>query len=108
MLMPEPAPHVPVPIFAVPAVPEHAGPNDGPNDAKRRLDELLRELREGRRPVDFTPPTQKDSKLENLKDREKLRRAAAALTVKGKDKLLDVLFRSRISGMLGVLNLYLD
>ncbi|PPQ70445.1 hypothetical protein CVT26_013939 [Gymnopilus dilepis] len=37
-----------------------------------------------------------------------LRRARAALTVKCKDKKLDVLFRGRLTGMVGTLNLYLD
>jgi hypothetical protein len=74
------------------------------------INELLQELKEGRKPGDDTAPTESDIILDqlNYKDLPKLRRACAALTVKSKDKKLDVLFRGRITGMVGTLNLYLD
>ena len=61
-------------------------------------------------PRDVAPETQTDSLLNNLsyKDFPALRRARATLTVKSKDKKLDVFFRSRITTMVGTLNLYLD
>jgi hypothetical protein len=43
-----------------------------------------------------------------LKDTEKVRQAKAALTVKSRDKKLDVFLRSRIIAMLGTLNLWMD
>lgn len=43
-----------------------------------------------------------------LKDFPRLRRARVKLAAKAKDKLLDVFFRSRITAMVGTLNLYLD
>ena len=44
----------------------------------------------------------------NYRDFPTLRRAKAALTVKVKDKKLDVVFRSCITAMVGTCNLYLD
>ncbi|KAJ6553649.1 hypothetical protein B0H10DRAFT_2241965 [Mycena sp. CBHHK59/15] len=44
----------------------------------------------------------------NYTDFPALRRAVAVLTVKSKDKKLDVFFRARITAMVGALNLYLD
>ena len=44
----------------------------------------------------------------NYRDFPTLRQAKAALTVKAKDKKLDVVFRSCITAMVGTLNLYLD
>jgi hypothetical protein len=78
--------------------------------AHERVEELLLELREGRKPVDNTLPTESDTVLDqlNYKDFPKLRKACAALTVKSKDKKIDVVFRGRIAGMVGALNLYLD
>ncbi|KAJ3521969.1 hypothetical protein NMY22_g12088 [Coprinellus aureogranulatus] len=96
---------VTAPVFVVPVAENTAS---GPDNVKSKLEELLRNLREGRRPSDMSPPSQSDHKLENWNDKPKLRRAQAILTVKSKDKLLDVLFRSRISGMLALVNLYLD
>lgn len=44
----------------------------------------------------------------NYKDFPALRRARAKLSIKAKDKNLDVIFRARITSMVGTLNLYLD
>lgn len=79
-------------------------------EAREKVEELLCELREGRKPVDNSPPNESDIVLDqlNYKDLPNLRRAQAALSVKAKDKRLDVFFRARITGMVGTLNLYLD
>ncbi|KAJ7135531.1 hypothetical protein C8R46DRAFT_1014739 [Mycena filopes] len=68
----------------------------------------LRELLEGIN--DHSPETGADRVLNQLNytNFPALRRAAASLNVKGKDKKLDVVFRARITAMAGVLNLYLD
>ena len=44
----------------------------------------------------------------HYKDFPALRRAVAKLTVKSRNKTLDVFFRARITAMVGTLNLYLD
>jgi len=78
--------------------------------ARKGVEELLRQLREGRRPHDDSPETAIDETLNRLshKDFPALRRARAKLTVKAKDKKLDVFFRSRITAMVATLNFYLD
>ena len=78
--------------------------------ARKGVEELLRQLREGRRPHDNSPETATDEILNALshKDFPALRRARAKLTVKAKDKKLDVFFRSRITAMVATLNFYLD
>lgn len=75
-----------------------------------RVQQLLDDLQEGRKPHDDSEQTQMDQTLDrmNYQDFPALRRAKAALTVKAKDKKLDVVFRSRITAMVGTLNLYLD
>lgn len=83
---------------------------DATAKAREKVEELLRELREGRKQVDNSLPNESDIVLDHLdyKDLPNLRRARAELSVKAKDKKLDVLFRARITGMVGTLNLYLD
>ncbi|CAA7270186.1 unnamed protein product [Cyclocybe aegerita] len=78
--------------------------------AKEEVEELLKQLWNGCRPSDDSPETRTDVLLNGLcyKDFPMLRRALAKLTVKSKDKKLDVFFRSRITGMVATLNLYLD
>jgi hypothetical protein len=78
--------------------------------ARKAVEELLRQLRDGQRPHDDSPETATDEILNGLsyKDFPALRRARAKLTVKAKDKKLDVFFRSRITAMVATLNLYLD
>jgi hypothetical protein len=80
------------------------------SEAQRRVNELLQDLREGRKPQDNSPDTASDTALDQLhyKDFPALRWICASLTVKSKDKKIDVLFRAQITGMIGVLNLYLD
>jgi uncharacterized protein (DUF1499 family) len=78
--------------------------------ARKEVKELLRQLREGRHPHDDSPETATDEILNALshKDFPALCRARAKLTVKAKDKKLDVFFRSRIMAMVATLNFYLD
>ena len=78
--------------------------------ARKEVEKLLRQLRKGQRPHDDSPETTTDEILNALshKDFPALCRARAKLTVKAKDKKLDVFFRSRIMAMVATLNLYLD
>jgi len=78
--------------------------------AQKGVEELLWQLREGWRPHDNSPETATDEILNALshKDFPALRRARAKLTVKAKDKKLDVFFRSCIMVMVATLNFYLD
>jgi hypothetical protein len=78
--------------------------------ARERIRELLEDLRQKKHPSDDGLDCAADPHLSVLsyKDFPILRRARAQLTVKGKDKKLDVFFRSRITAMAGTLNLYLD
>jgi len=72
--------------------------------------ELLQQLRNGQRPRDDSPETTTDQLLNGLcyKDFPALRRAKARLTLKSKDKKLDVFFQSCLTAMVATLNLYLD
>ena len=76
------------------------------------MEELLAELRKGRCPQDSDEGHENttDTILNtlNYKDFPALRRACARLSVKAKDKKLDVTFRACITAMVGTLNLYLD
>ena len=78
--------------------------------ARKQVEELLRQLREGRRLQDNSPETVTDQYLNGLcyRDFPALRRAQARLSVKAKDKKLDVFFRGRITAMVATLNFYLD
>jgi hypothetical protein len=78
--------------------------------AREQVKKLLQELREGRRPHDDSPETATDQILNGLcyKDFPGLRCARAKLTIKAKDKKLDVFFRGRITAMVATLNFYLD
>jgi len=83
---------------------------DPVNLAHVRLKELLEGIQNGTALADPSPESVTDRTLKqlNYKDFPALRRAVAALTVKSKDKSLDVFFRARITAMVGVINLYLD
>ena len=78
--------------------------------AWKEVEKLLRQLRKGQGPHDDSPETTTDEILNALshKDFPALRRARAKLTVKAKDKKLDIFFRSHITAMVATLNLYLD
>jgi hypothetical protein len=79
-------------------------------EARRKVDNMLKDIREGRKPRDGSLETTTDLSLNQLhfKDFPALRRAVAKLTVKSKDQKLDVFFRAHITAMVGTLNLYLD
>lgn len=88
-------------------------PNSNETSAKSlkdRVQGLLEDLKHKRIQKDISPDSQIDTQLNRLlyKDFPKLQQARTELTVKSKDKVLDVFFRSRITAMVGVLNLYLD
>ncbi|KAJ7237080.1 hypothetical protein C8J57DRAFT_1529611 [Mycena rebaudengoi] len=83
---------------------------DPVNVAHVHLKELLEAMQDGSQILDPTPETATDRSLNQLnhKDFPSLRRAAASLSVKSKDKKLDVFFRARITAMAATLHLYLD
>ena len=73
-------------------------------DATQKIQGLLQNLR------DESQPNATDRALGHLnwRDFPALRQAQSSLTVTSKEKTLDVLFRSRLTAMVGTLNLYLD
>jgi hypothetical protein len=79
-------------------------------DARQQVEAMLKDIREGRKPQDNGMDTTSDLALNQLhyKDFPALRRAVEKLTMKSRDKKLDVFFRARITAMVGTLNLYLD
>jgi hypothetical protein len=79
-------------------------------DARQQVDAILKDIREGRKPQDNGTDTASDLALNQLhhKDFPALQRAVTKLAIKSHDKKLDVLFRARITAMVGTLNLYLD
>ncbi|KAJ7498371.1 hypothetical protein B0H11DRAFT_2381653 [Mycena galericulata] len=83
---------------------------DPVNLAHVHLKELLEAIQNGSQISDPTPESATDRSLNklNYRDFPSLRRATASLSVKSKDKKLDVFFRARITAMAGTLNLYLD
>ncbi|KAG1894370.1 uncharacterized protein F5891DRAFT_985117 [Suillus fuscotomentosus] len=80
------------------------------SEKDERIQKMLEDIRNGQPPCDDSPETFTDSVLNAMdyKDFPALRRAHAKIAVSSKDKKLDVVFRSRITAMLGALNLYLD
>jgi hypothetical protein len=84
-------------------------PKNGQRDSKTfieadTINALLRNLQ------DNGPVAASEAALNLLSYRDfpKLQRAQAGLTVKSRDKKIDVVFRSRINAMAATLNLYLD
>jgi hypothetical protein len=71
---------------------------------------MLKDLCDGKTPHDGTEDTLTERALNqlNYKNFPTLCRALAKLTVKSKDKKIDVFLRTRITAMAGTLNLYLD
>jgi hypothetical protein len=71
---------------------------------------MIEQLRNGIRPRDDGMETMSDAELNKLSylDFEGLRKACAKLTVLSKDQKLDVVFRARITAMVGTINLYMD
>jgi len=81
------------------------------SETQRAIQVLLENIRRRRAPVDNSPPAPVDSALDLLRDRAVLSKAREKLLLKSKEKSslsLDVVFRARISAMIGVLNLFLD
>lgn len=78
--------------------------------AQKKVEELLRQLREGWCPHDNSHETTTDKILNALshKDFPALCRAWAKLMVKAKEKKLNVFFQSCITTMVATLNFYLD
>ncbi|KAJ7869644.1 hypothetical protein B0H13DRAFT_2557516 [Mycena leptocephala] len=79
---------------------------DPVNLAHVHLKELLEAIQDGSQILDPTPQTATDHSLNQLNHKDFP--SAASLSVKSKDKELDVFFRARITAMLATLNLYLD
>jgi hypothetical protein len=69
---------------------------------------LLNSLHCGHAPVDKSSPTRVDSALDLLHNHAALLTVHKSLLLQSQDKTLDVIFRARISAMVGVLNLFLD
>jgi hypothetical protein len=80
----------------------------GANGTQSAIQALLNNLRRGYVPADKSPPSPVDNTLELLRDFAALSRARERLLSSSQDKSLDVIFRARISAMVGVLNLFLD
>ncbi|KAH9020181.1 hypothetical protein EDB85DRAFT_2153229 [Lactarius pseudohatsudake] len=77
-------------------------------DSQRALNAALDDIRRGRIPTDLGPLTRADRALNVWDDRESLQKACAPLLVMSKSTNFDALLRARLTGMVGVLNLYLD
>ncbi|KZP16010.1 hypothetical protein FIBSPDRAFT_958353 [Athelia psychrophila] len=79
-------------------------------DAEQRVREMLEELQNGKSLKDDSEDTPIKVALDamNYLDFPTLRRARARLAVKGKSKIIDTVFRTRIMAMEATLNLYLD
>ncbi|KAN0129547.1 hypothetical protein V8E53_012635, partial [Lactarius tabidus] len=76
--------------------------------ATSTLKAILDALRAGQDPTHIVPNTPFDRALDLWKDHEKLGQARMSLAAKCKDARIDVFLRTCLTGMLGVLNLYLD
>ena len=79
-----------------------------PDLAMDTLKAILDALRSGRDPTHIVPNTPFDRALDLWKDHEKLGRARVSLAAKSKDPSMDIFLQTHLTGMLGVLNLYLD
>lgn len=79
-------------------------------EARNKIDSFLKEIRAGDIPEYLSERTATDLALESLnwKDLPALRRAHASLSIKAKDKKINLVFRGRIVEMVELLNLYLD
>ena len=78
------------------------------NGTQNAIQVLLMNLRCQCAPPSNSPATPVDRALNLLCDRAALSHAQEALSLQSQNKSLDVVFRSRISAMVGVLNLFLD
>ncbi len=85
-----------------------AGVSEKGTNAELTMKGILDALRCGRDPSFLTPKLPSDSALELWKDHKRLGEACRTLTTKSRDLRIDVALRTRLTGMVGVLNLYLD
>ena len=83
-------------------------PSWGNHDTTGTLKAILDALHSGRDPTHIMPNTPFDRALDLWKDHEKLGQAHVSLAAKSKDPCIDIFLWTRLTGMLGVLNLYLD
>ena len=77
-------------------------------EARSIVEEMLKNLREGKGPEDDSEETEVDRTLNHYQDLPALRRACAELSVRSKDPRLDVFFCARITAMTATLNPFLD
>jgi len=84
------------------------GLEDGDKKAKLTVKMILQALQSGQNLAELIPLTPSDKELDLWRDFERLRCASVVLATQSKDPSLDALLRTRLTGMLGVLNLYLD
>jgi len=81
---------------------------DRDKTAKHTVTDVLQALRCGQDLAKLTPPMPLDKELDLWMDFEQLGHARVMLAVKSKDLSLDALLQTHLTGMLGVLNLYLE
>jgi len=72
------------------------------------LKEILHSMHCGHDPSSLTPKLPLDSALELWKDHNKLKEVCATLTTKSKDPHVSIVLWTHLTGMVSVLNLYLD
>ena len=77
-------------------------------NVKCTVSKILEALHCGQDPTYLTPISPFDRALDLWKDHERLEKACTPLMAKNKDPHVDVLLQTCLTGMLGVLNLYLD
>ncbi|KAH9004863.1 hypothetical protein EDB86DRAFT_3071440 [Lactarius hatsudake] len=87
---------------------ESAGQGVETWNATHTVNKILEALHSGQASTYLTLVSLFDRALDLWKDREKLRRACAVLTTKSKDMHISILLQTHLTGMLGMLNLYLD
>ena len=77
-------------------------------DSQRILNAALDELRRGHIPTDLGPLATVDKALDIWNDQDRLQRSSVTLSALSKNTNFDAILRARLTGMFGVLNLYLD
>ncbi|KAJ7302875.1 hypothetical protein DFH08DRAFT_722561 [Mycena albidolilacea] len=95
------APTYPLPSKPIPSLPSVPTPQEARtqlDELKARADAVQADLEESDRALNAL----------TWRDQPALRRALKGLTMKAKDKRIDVFFRTRITSMVATVNLYLD
>ena len=77
-------------------------------DSQRILNAALDELRCGHIPTDLEPLATVDKALNIWNDRDRLQRSSVTLSALSKNTNFDAILWACLTGMFGVLNLYLD